>query len=1151
MLKFTRVLLLFVIALLITQGISALGFCGVVNADEVDFIYGDVTGDNKVNSIDFATMRQYLLGMISEFKYENGIKAADVDGNGVFNSIDFAYERQYLLRIIKDFPVNISAPATPTGGVTPTPSPDDFSQVKPTNVEVDIIDSNSITISWDEVDGAIVYEIYRDDVIVDTTLMPVYWASGLEEGKDYEFFIKAVNNAGQKSLGSSEIIVNTGDATINSDTILSENRFYRGLNMVKGASLDLNGYTLSVKNDFNHVEGKLNVNAGRLIVGGDYSIGENGIIDMTNEADYVYVGGNFRIAGNDSYGENEDKYEFLSAGILEVKGNFSVLEYGDFVALGSHKVVLSGNSEQIVNDSYESYGIFQDTYAIFNELEIKNETGVRFDSEIAIRKMKGRYKVVGELPLSLLGDITGDVIVEGDLKLVYGVVDLCGYKFTVTGNFTQVSEVVSNIVKVNKGRLEVYGNYFIGYKKETHDNHSMIQMINEEDYVYVGGDFTMASGYNYIYEIVHEGSERKYLSAGVLEIKGNFNCINMDCFSASGKHKVILSGDSEQIVNSGYVKDEILYTSFPIFNELEIKNETGVRFDYPVGIRKMKGNYKVIGELELAVEFPLTGDVKIEGDLKYVGANLDLNGHNLIVTGNLNQVSGYSKSILSVNNGRLEVYGNYSMSTDKEPQGYTYAALKMTNEEDYVYVEGDFITSSGNRDINDRNWYLTAGVMEVKGDFKCEREYGSYLAMGEHKVILSGSDEQVIYYDGWLVFNELEITNPTGIRFDSLTPPISKMKGNYKIIGGMEIYVAPQIIGDVTIDGDLSIKSGTLDLNGFNFTVTGNLNQSSENGTSIVDINGGGLKVLGDYTITSGVEYVEENIFAALKMTNEDDYVYVGGDFTTKSNVPISFNRDYEKINKYLTAGIMEVKGDFGCKSPYGWYIASGSHKLILSGTDLQTVYNDSGWLVFNELEIKNEVGIRFDFPVAIRRIGAISVDTKIGGSLTIADQVLDLDGHSLTITGNLNQLSTYGASLVKINGGSLTVGGDYNVGYNIWEEQPETLSDQGSILEMTNESDYVYVGGNFTTYSVVDHTGYLTAGTLEVKGDFTQGAIDGHPMNFAASGTHKTVLSGDTVQTVTVNNPETSSFNILKLTNPTDTGYIFNTTPVWKVLEE
>lgn len=127
MFKLRKKLALMLTVLFVIQAVSICGthisvFAEDINVVEEGFIYGDVDGDRSANSIDFAYMRMYILGLIKEFPNINGNRAADVDGNGSFNSLDFAYMRQYLLQIIKDFPVNkLPVTSTPTPTVLPTP----------------------------------------------------------------------------------------------------------------------------------------------------------------------------------------------------------------------------------------------------------------------------------------------------------------------------------------------------------------------------------------------------------------------------------------------------------------------------------------------------------------------------------------------------------------------------------------------------------------------------------------------------------------------------------------------------------------------------------------------------------------------------------------------------------------------------------------------------------------------------------------------------------------------------------------------------------------------------------------------------------------------------------------------------------------------
>ncbi len=58
-------------------------------------LLGDVNGDGNVDALDFAMLRQYMLGMISSVS-----AAADLNKDGSINSIDFGMLRKHLLGIM-------------------------------------------------------------------------------------------------------------------------------------------------------------------------------------------------------------------------------------------------------------------------------------------------------------------------------------------------------------------------------------------------------------------------------------------------------------------------------------------------------------------------------------------------------------------------------------------------------------------------------------------------------------------------------------------------------------------------------------------------------------------------------------------------------------------------------------------------------------------------------------------------------------------------------------------------------------------------------------------------------------------------------------------------------------------------------------------
>ena len=139
-------------------------------------------------------------------------------------------------------------------------------------------------------------------------------------------------------------------------------------------SWDLAGHTLSVEGDLLEIDGTMLINGGTLEVDGDYYIAgsrtqdENGeesltrctaILNMTNEADTVSVGGSFLT--NSTISHNG----FLTAGTLYVGGDFTQLGGNNdpsnqsafnFRASEGHRTVLNGSAPQ--NVSFESTGCF-------------------------------------------------------------------------------------------------------------------------------------------------------------------------------------------------------------------------------------------------------------------------------------------------------------------------------------------------------------------------------------------------------------------------------------------------------------------------------------------------------------------------------------------------------------------------------------------------------------------------------------------------------------------------------------------------------------------------------------------------------------------------------------------------------------------------
>jgi hypothetical protein len=572
----------------------------------------------------------------------------------------------------------------------------------------------------------------------------------------------------------------------------------------------------------------------------------------------------------------------------------------------------------------------------------------------------------------------------------------------------------------------------------------------------------------------------------------------------------------------------------------------------PYQVADINGNVRTVSTY--------TPSGSIYGNVKLESGTLDLQGQTLIIHGHLIHSGG----ILKVNEGTLIVKGNYLIQKPTV-QGYTYSSgiLSMKNDSDHVLVEGNFVMDS----YLSHNNNLTAGSLEIKGDFtqkSTESGTGSrynfcaYTTDSKHKVVLSGSGKQAVSFENPSTsgFNIWEITNNSAEGLDFITPiSIKSLADNATVQGNLRLQSSDiDLQGKIlTINGDFTYIGNNLDINFGKLIVNGDFIHSG----GLLKLNGGSLIVKGDYLIQKPTAQGYTYSSGILSMKNESDHVLVEGNFVMDS---------YLSHNNNLTAGSLEIKGDFtqkstesGTGSRYNFcaYTTDSKHKVVLSGSGKQVIrFEDPNASGFNIWEVTNNSAEGLDFATALS-IKSLANDTTVNGNLKLQYSDINLQGKNLTVNGDL----TYSGNTLDLNSGKLTVNGNLihaggilklNKGslivkkdYLIQKPTAQGYTYSSGILSMKNESDHVLVEGNFVMDSYQSHQNYLIAGIVEVKGNFTQKSTESgnaSRYNFFTHTSHKMLLSGSAKQVISFGDMGTSGFNILKLTNTSEKGVVFET---------
>ena len=988
----------------------------------------------------------------------------------------------------------------------------------------------------------------------------------------------------KKQTISFESAVNSGfnilSTSTNKNVVLSQARIRTiGVDstinsMVEYGTMDLNGKTLTVtdyfkqKGDVNvnsgtlkvgsyymHNSGCLDLNNGRVEVGGNYRLQESyindkgktaysscyGYLKMNDENDYFLVNGNFYFHSN--YGDGATNND-LTNGTLELKGSF--YEYCgnsyNFNCKDNHKVLFSGTKLQTI--SFEST-----TNSGFNTLSATEN--VRVDIKA------GRINTIGGTDLEIESftqygslDMAGNTLnIAKDLNQ-FGSITLSGGQLNVAGSYYHRD----GCLDINNGKISVNGDYRLqGIDTDSDGNttysscYGYLKMNDANDYFLVNGSFYTQSNYG-------DGASNNDLTNGTLELKGDFNqlCGNSYNFNSKNDHKVIFSGDTQQKIhfqsagNSGF---NLLYSTPN--TDVDI---TSAR------INRIGSNITVLN-------FTQYGNMDVDGNTITITNDFTQYGNITVNCGKLIVLRDYyhSDGCLDIDNGRVEVGRDYrlqSVETDTEGEtvyGSCYGYLKMNDESDYMLVKGNMYVQSNYGDGATNN-DLTNGKLELKGDFtQLTGNSYNFNCKDNHKVIFTGSTVQNVSFKsaGNSGFNNLYRTtnkniNITSGRINLIGRTATGVK-NFTQYGNLDINAKA-----FTVSGTFT-QHGNVDVNKGQFTVSGYYYHSD----GCLDINNGKLTVGKNYRLQSigkddNGKTTYGSCYGYLKMNDPGDYMLVKGNMFVQSNYGDG------AANNDLTNGILELKGSFYQYSGNSYnFNAKDQHKVVFSGSSKQTVKFEStvssGFnnlystpnknIVFTAARI-NTLGSNVS-AVSFRQYGTLELNRftfKITGKFVQEGNVLVNKG-VLDVAGDYSQHN----GMLDLNNGTVKVGGNYNLRGESTDNEGNTYyTSCYGYLKMNDRDDYFVVMGNFyiqSNYGDGAANNDITDGTLELHGNFYQ--YNGNGYCFRACGNHKTHFVGDNNHEAYFQSKQ-SHLNIVMLDHSLASGYLFGSQYYyWKISDE
>ncbi|MCR5228150.1 MAG: PKD domain-containing protein [Eubacterium sp.] len=869
--------------------------------------------------------------------------------------------------------------------------------------------------------------------------------------------------------------------------------------------LNLNGHRLHVSGNLTQMSGNLNINGGELIVDGDYRMQSKNedsdytlsasTLTMTNELDKVTVKGDYYAWTSINNGGA------LTNGVFELGGNLNISDSSNinaFCGTGDFKLLLNGSNDQSITSGRAFY---------IPVLELKNQGTITADNKVVVSK-----ELISEYTSSYSGtvEINYNTVLSGDG--FSGSLESDGHTFDApyhiggdyknSGTVYFKSDVTIDGDYIRNSNANVYNHLNIhGNATDLYSRNSTYISLNDSAEVNVDGNMSYSyttvylSGDNASIKVSGDITSIKGSpSKGTISVGGDFSSSS---FTASGTNKVILNGDKLQTID---VSSSCKFATIELSNNSDDGVISKTVFNKDTFIRN-NTKFRYEG-LEGTFGYTLDKDEFIDGDFILLDDTLDLNGHTLSVSGDFIQMSG----CVNVNKGNLIIDGDYRQESQLDGKtSVSSSKLIMKNNEDLICIGGDFIINSSVNNYGNQ----TDGIIELKGDlsFNSKNNDSGFYPTENLCLKLTGEKEQslksengrkdsLLYLASLYIESEdedyklsgssISISNELKTNNVTVEPQIFLNSGS-KLISETyngDLYVRTQLKDNLVING---ILSGAPDISG-NVIVNGSGNMDS------LSMNGGTLEVSGDLSVKG------------LYMTHESDKITVHGDY------------NHGTAATRLTNGELLIGGDFTNVNTA--FNASGNHKVILDGTEKQTISNPYGHFATLELRNYSTEGVYsnsiFKYDKLIKNGCKLSYgfgnttdgfvlegDYTHTGDLIFVDGEIDLNGHTLTIDGSL----IHAGGTININGGKLIINKDLR------EQSPnenEYIEGQGTLI-MENDQDTVIVDGG--VYLDSNKTSRMKTGSIYIGGNLSR-TIGNKNFDFET----KIILDSDDSQTINGN---------------------------------